>query len=300
MSRDGDQHSLSSVHVHIDTKYPTTGTPSLCTVRLPRVDHKYQFVVQDATLDFTFYNIRSGRNKVTFNEYISTDLVNPYNIVTMTINEGSYNVLELVDIFNDAFSKVVPGSTPPAVVTAAKYTLSDSFKYSGTGNHLMTYDANTGKISYKTNQAANYLEMTPGVNPIGVTSLLTMLGFTNYPKTNNVITTGFQVADMYPHPYIYVMSDALTKYGSRSQVLFSEGFTRNHFDEVICKIPLMNHSFGDRIYFQDNRSFQFDPELENVDIDLRVTHQNGDIVNLNGGSLKLTLSFYGTNIPYTN
>lgn len=294
MSRDGDYHALSSVHVHIDTKYNKSGTPTDCKVQVPRIDHKYQFVIQEAVLDFTFYNIRHGRNSLTINEYISSDLTTPTNSVTLTITEGSYTLPDLVTIIGDALSQ--REATPINPYQGTNYTLSSKFKYTGTGVHTVSYNSYNGKISFSTNNSTNLLHITP--NSAYATNLWSILGFESSPKFATL--TGDNLADVYPHPYVFVLSNALTKYGSKSHATFSEGLGSLTFDNIVCCIPLNNHTFGERIYFNDNRTFQYDPEQENADIDLQLVHQDGEIVNLHGGSLKLTLSFIGSPTPVVN
>ncbi|MCA2711272.1 MAG: hypothetical protein IM488_18260 [Microcystis sp. M025S2] len=295
MSRDGDSHALSSVHVHIDTKYVNIGNPTNCRIRIPRIDHKYQFIIQDVTLDFTFYNIREGRNSLIINEYVTTDTNTPTNSVVLTLKEGNYSISDIVAAINDALAQ--KEATPTTPYEGPNYTLSKKFKYGGTGNHSISYNNINGLISFSVNQNTNMLEILPNSNQ--ETTLLSILGFSAPIKFSTPVS-GDKLADVYPHPYVFVLSDALTKYGSRSYALFQYANNFQQFDNVICCIPLANNSFGDRIYFNDNRTFQYDPEQENAEIDLQVVHQNGEIVNLHGGSLKLTLSFVGTNNPVIN
>jgi hypothetical protein len=207
-------------------------------------------VLKYVQIPFTFYTINNTNNVLTFNNGTKTATIPVGNYTAQTI------LATLTTVINTVFADTAT---------------------------TVTYNSATFKLTI----ARGTPFIVDAVTSITASTAAPSLGF-YVSSANSVSVTADSTINIAGPNYININSAFLTK-PARNLVAFSNG--NINYNTTLATIP-NNVAPGDFIYFELNRQidYGYNFEIKTTDIiDITITDEFGNILNLNGANLSIQL-----------
>ena len=226
------------------------------------------------------------------NSHLFIDLAEPINInpineeihqqvLSCEIPYSFYNISS--SLKNDTIVYTTGGVETTFIFPSKDYTITEYVRVMTDDNSFpftATYDEFTMKISLQ-NTSAN----TITINWTKSTTFKAA-GFKNNVDVD-VVSGGITISDNIID--MATVHSIMLKSNTSSNMVFS---TRSGFSQTIQKISVDTNS-GDIIYLNQNDSRQTTVLHNNIDVmDIRLTDQNDNLINLNGINYEITFGFF--------
>ena len=205
------------------------------------------------------------------------EIPSQYHIHLYVINASIPFTFYNVNSYNNILNYRVSGVDFSLYITQGNYTITTmvTFLKSNMSGFVIGYDATTNKFTFS--------HSTYSFSFLSTSTALELLGFTNQTQSSIGLTlTSNKTVNLSPIRTIYISTNLNTSNISKIE---------NNSNNILCSIPIQTqpHSI---ITYTNPTNFKVNTYTNHIStVVIKLTDQNGRLLNLNGGNWAITLQF---------